>query len=102
MVRTFLVECYVPGVDEPSVGDAGRRVRDALAALGDGAKGVAYTGATLVPADEVVFHAFTAPDAASVERVSRAADIPYERIVEAVSVGAEPSPNAIAGARRRP
>jgi hypothetical protein len=62
------------------------RARSAAGELHAGGDAIAYLGATLVPADEVVFHAFTAPDAAVVEAASRAAGLNFERVVESTGV----------------
>lgn len=86
MVRTFLVECYLPGVDEAAVADAGRRACGAVAVLRDAGHAITFSGSTFVPADEVVFHEFAAADAAAVERASRLAGLAFERIVEATSL----------------
>ena len=90
--RTFLVECYLPGVDPEAVAEAGRRSDEAARALQATGVDIAYLGATLVAADEVVFHAFTAPDATQVEAASRAAGLAFERIVESIGIaGADPA-----------
>lgn len=89
--RTFLVECYVPGIDEPAVAEAAARARQTAARLAQGGEALAYLGAVLVAADEVVFHAFSAHDPALVEQASREAGLRHERIVESVAVdGADP------------
>lgn len=87
--RTFLVECYLPGVDEAAVAAAGERAR--LAADGFHAQGreIAYLGATLVAADEAVFHAFQAQDAAVVREAASMADLAFERVVESIRVAGD-------------
>jgi hypothetical protein len=84
--RTFLVECYLPGVAESDVAAAGeraRRVADELRAKG---RDVAYLGALFVAADEAVFHQFRARNANLVVEASRLADLPFERVVESIGV----------------
>ncbi len=85
-VRTFLVECYLPGVEEPDVAAAAQRARDAVTGLVREGAQIEYLGAALIPQDEVVFHAFGASDAAVVARASREAELRFERIVESVTV----------------
>jgi hypothetical protein len=87
--RTFLVECYLPGVTEASVAEAGDRARASAADLVAEGTPVTYLGATLIAADEVVFHAFRASELADVEAISRAAGLAFERIVESVAVGSD-------------
>ena len=99
--RTFLVECYLPGVDPETVAEAGRRSEAAAGALRADGVDIAYLGATLVAADEVVFHAFTAPDVSQVEAASRAAGLAFERIVESIEIaGADPAFVRAAGDER--
>ena len=88
--RTFIVECYLTGIDAAAVAEAARRAREAVEALRREGEDVQYAGATLVPEDEVVFHAFTAPGIGAVEAASRAAGLQYERIVESIDVGPGP------------
>lgn len=89
--RTFLVECYAPGIDEPAVAAAAACAREVVARLVEDGERLAYLGAVLVAEDEVVFHAFGANDPALVEQASREAGLRHERIVESVAVdGADP------------
>ncbi len=72
----FLVERYWPGVTAADV----RRLGDQLGALGGE---VSYVGAALVPADEVAFFAFHAPDSARVREAVEAAGLRCDRVVAA-------------------
>ena len=90
-MRTFLVECYLPGVDEAAVSAAAASARHAAETLTERGDPIAYLGATLVPADEVVFHAFTASDAATVEAASLVAGLAFERVVESTGVPGVPA-----------
>ena len=94
-MRTFLVECYLPGIDERGVEDAAARALRETGELNSRGDEIAYLGATLVPADEVVFHAFNAPDAAIVEAASRSAGLAFERVVESTRVPAGPEASPI-------
>jgi hypothetical protein len=84
--RTYVVECFVPDVDDAAV----RRAADATAAeirrLGPGGGDVEYLGALLMAVDEVVLHAFRASDPELVRRVIIAAGLSFARIVESVAV----------------
>jgi hypothetical protein len=84
--RTFLVECYLPGIEPAAVAEAGERARRAAEALLADGRVIAYTGAMFVAADEVVFHTFVASDAVVVGEASRAAALAFERIVESIGV----------------
>lgn len=90
--RTFLAECYAPAIDEAAVEVAGARIRAALAAADPGRQPVSYTGALLVPEDEVVFHVFVADDAEVVDEACRTAGVDVARVVESVTVAGLPHP----------
>ena len=85
--RTYLVECYSPGVDRADVAASGSRAQlaaDAMSASGDE---IEYLGALLVAEDEVVFHVFRAARQELALKAARRATLPFERIVESVAVG---------------
>lgn len=84
--RTFLVECYLPGVAERDVAAASERARRAAEELHSRGRDVAYLGALFVAADEAVFHQFRARNAALVVEASRMADLQFERVVESIGV----------------
>jgi hypothetical protein len=98
--RTYLLECYKPGLVRADVESATDRALAASADLRREGRKVEYVGAILVPEDEVVFHVFAAESAAAVREASARASVEYERVVESVAVGqlelrrrqAEPQP----------
>jgi hypothetical protein len=85
--RTFLVECYKPGLDQAEVESAAERVAAASAELRAEGRDVEYVGAILVPADEAVFHVFAAACAGTVREASLRSSVQHERVVEWVAVG---------------
>lgn len=85
--RTYLVECYEPGLAHAQVESASERALAASAELRDEGRTVEYVGAIFVPGDEVVFHVFAAESAATVSAATARAAVAYERVVESVSVG---------------
>jgi hypothetical protein len=85
--RTYLVECYRPGLERAEVESASDRVHAASAELRAEARKVDYIGAILVPEDEVVFHVFAADCPDTVREASIRASVDYERIVESVPLG---------------
>jgi Nickel responsive protein SCO4226-like len=74
---SYLVESYAP---ESAAADQRERARRA-AELGTG---VRYLRTTFLPGDETVLHAFEAASPESLREAAHAAELPYERIVEAV------------------
>jgi hypothetical protein len=86
--RTWLVECYRPGLRTSTVAEDGDRVRAAIEIVRPRDGAIDYLGALLVAGDEAVFHAFRADDPGLVESASRRAGLRYARIVESVAVTA--------------
>ena len=68
--------------------DAARASAASDEATEDGAT-VRYLGSTLIPGDETCFVLFEAPSADDVRRLLERAQITYDRLVEAVQIGAE-------------
>jgi hypothetical protein len=85
--RTYLVECYVPGIKPAEVECEVARVRAVSAELRKEGRQVEYVGAILVPGDEVVFHLFASECEGTVRDASVRASVPYERVVESIAVG---------------
>jgi hypothetical protein len=85
--RTYLVECYAPGIERAEVEFAGDRAHAASAELREEGQKVEYVGAILVPGDEVVFHVFASECAGTVREASVRASFEYERVVESIAVG---------------
>jgi len=84
--KTWVVECYVPGVDDAAVRGSADRAATAVRALGGREAGIEYLGALLMAVDEVVLHAFRAADTSLVQRASEAADLGFDRVIESVEV----------------
>jgi hypothetical protein len=84
--KTYVVECYMPGVDDARVRRAADEAAAAVRRLGGPGGGIEYLGALLMAVDEVVLHAFRASDAALVSRAAKAAALPFERVIESVEV----------------
>lgn len=76
---SYLVESYLSNSPDAVV-DA-RTHAHVAAELEDS---VRYLRTTFLPGDEVVLHLFDAPSHDAVRRAARRAELPYERIIEAV------------------
>jgi hypothetical protein len=84
-VLTYLVESYTPR--------SGAVLEDAIARVRRAAKEIAAEGvalrhvrSTFVPEDEMCLYVFEAESSAAVDEVGRRAGLPFERVVEAMSV----------------
>jgi hypothetical protein len=100
---TFMAECFWPGVTAQKVADIGARVRQASAASGRDDCAARYLGSILVPTDEIALFLLEAASIDAATELARQAEIPSERILEIVRLGAFPPtarhhPTAVKGA----
>ena len=102
-VATFVVERYWPGVTTESFTEADRRVHDATRAPRDDEAAIRIVASTLVPEDEAVYWVVDAPSADIVRAAWARAEVPVERIVQALDVRASRDPLGMElDARSRP
>ena len=84
----YVVERYLPGLDQRQLvrllGKLGK-VTDDLRREGPR---VSYLGSTIVPGDEACFCQFDGPSEAAVVEANTRAGVPFDRIVEAITVPA--------------
>ena len=85
--RSYLVECYWPGVDEQKLCVVVRRAQAAAHELRRKGRHVELVGAIYVPGDETVFCLFDGLEA-DVRTVSERADVPFERVLESLRIEA--------------
>ncbi|MPY80513.1 MAG: hypothetical protein GEV04_19090 [Actinophytocola sp.] len=89
MIRSYLVECYWPGVTTATYAATVDRVA-ATALPAD--RGVRFLDSLLVPVDEVVFYRFSGQSRTDVEWACTAAELPFQRILEYVTAAPTPHP----------
>src|SRR5437660_11595133 len=87
--KSYLVECYWPGVSEEKLALASQRVRKAAYGLRRHGRELRFRGSILVPADETVFCLFDGVDA-DVRAVSEEAGMPLERMLEQLTIQGRP------------
>jgi len=83
--KSYLVECYWPGVSEEKLALASQRVRKAAYGLRRHGRELRFRGSILVPADETVFCLFDGVEA-DVRAVSEEAGMPFERVLESLRI----------------
>jgi hypothetical protein len=83
--RSYLVECYWPGVSEAALVMAAQRARTAAADLRRQGGDVDFLSSILVPADETVFCLFEGREA-DVRAASELAGVPFERVLESLRI----------------
>jgi len=84
-VAEFLVELYVSRMNAPNVDSGARRARLAAEALTRSGTTVRYLRSIFVPEDETCFLLFEAASANEVRDAARSAELPFQRISEAVT-----------------
>ena len=82
----FMADCDLPGITVEQLRGVERRAIEASERLTAAGKPVRYIRSLWVPGDWRVMSLFEAENAAAVEEVNRAAQIPFLRIVEAVDL----------------
>ncbi|HEX6351244.1 MAG TPA: nickel-binding protein [Candidatus Dormibacteraeota bacterium] len=86
--KSYLVECYWPGLTEARAASSTRRAEQAAAQLAAGGAEIAYRSAIIVPEDEVALCLFEAASPSDVAEVCRRAGLPYDRILQVSRLGA--------------
>ena len=82
----FLVEVYRSRVHaETPAAEQAQRARDAAEELSREGITVRYLSSIFLPADETCFYLYEAPSADAVRMVALRADLPFARIVEAMT-----------------
>jgi hypothetical protein len=89
--KSYLAECYWPGVSEQKLAAAARRAREAASELRREGAEVDFLGSILIPADETVFCLFEGREA-DVRAVSERAGIPFERVLESLRIDGKQGP----------
>jgi hypothetical protein len=84
-VAEYLVELYVPRTNERGTDSAVMRARLAAEELARVGTAVRYMRSIYIPEDELCFLLFEAASADHVREAARCADLPFERISEAVT-----------------
>jgi hypothetical protein len=83
-MRTFLVECYWPAIESDAVMSTECVARTAA---GEGSRcSVRWLGCILLPSDGLALFLFQAPSEVEVKAFGRVAEMPFDRVVEAIQV----------------
>jgi hypothetical protein len=85
-MRSYLAECFWPGVRRREVETLDRRVTESVGAGTCAGEQVRYCGSILMPRDEVVLCFFEGASMAAVEAAARCAGVPFARIVESTAL----------------
>jgi hypothetical protein len=84
----YVVERYLPGLDQRKLVRLLGKLGNVTAELRREGTRVRYLGSMIVPGDEACFCQFDGPSEAAVAEANTRAGVPFDRIVEAVTVPA--------------
>ena len=86
----YVVERYLPGLDQPRLVRMLGKLGDATQELRAEGTAVRYLGSTIVPGDEACFCQFEGASEEAVAEANVRAGVPFARIVAAVAVPVSP------------
>lgn len=86
LLRTYMADCDLPGMTAQQLAGTEARARRACEQAAAAGAVVRYLRAIWVPGDWRVMYLFQAHDAAVVETVCQAAQIPFLRVVDVVDM----------------
>jgi hypothetical protein len=101
-MATYLAELYLPEASAAELRAAAQRARSAADEMTREGTPIRYLRALFVGADETCFHLYEAPSPQLVEEASRRAEIPVERVAEALDIDLEAPQSAESHGRSEP
>lgn len=85
----FLVERFLPGLTAEQLGAAASAAKEATASMTSEGTPVRYLRSTFIPGEDKCYCLFEGPSADVVKTANDRAQLPYERIVNAMHVAAD-------------
>lgn len=84
-----MVERHLPGITPDQLSAAATRAKSVTAEMSDEGTPVRYLRSTFVPSEEKCYCLFDGSDADAVEQANKRAEIPYERVIEAMHIASD-------------
>ncbi len=85
----YMVERYLPSITSDQLVAAAARARSTTAQMTLEGTPIRYLRSIFVPAEEKCFCIFDGPSAEAVKQANQRAEIPFERVVEALHIAAD-------------
>ena len=85
----FMVERHLPGITPEQLQAAAKRAKSTTADMTQQGTPVRYLRSTFIPSEEKVFCLFQGASQESIEEANRKADIPFNRVTEALHIEAD-------------
>jgi hypothetical protein len=90
--RTFLVESYVPGLDERTAVTLSSRLREAIRQLGDEGAALRWGGSFALVDEETYLCIIAAPQLDDVVRLSERVGFEHDHVVEMLAIDGPATP----------
>ena len=85
----YMVERHLPGITSDQLSAAAARAKSTTAEMSKQGTPVRYLRSTFVPGEEKCYCLFDGPSVEDIEEVNKRAEIPYDRVVEAMHIASE-------------
>ena len=85
----YMVERHLPGITSDQLSAAAARAKSTTAQMSEEGTPIRYLRSTFVPGEEKCYCLFDGPSADAVEQANKRAEIPYERVVEAMHIASD-------------
>ncbi len=85
----YMVERHLPGITSDQLAAAAASAKSTTAQMSEEGTPIRYLRSTYVPGEEKCYCLFDGPSADAVEQANKRADIPYERVVEAMHIASD-------------
>lgn len=85
----YYVERHLPGITPDQLAAAAGRAKRTTAQMSEEGTPVRYLRSTFIPGEDKCFCLFEGPSADLVKQANERAEIPFERIVEAMHIASE-------------
>lgn len=85
----YMVERHLPGITSDQLSAAAARAKSTTAQMSEEGTPIRYLRSTFVPGEEKCYCLFDGPSTDAVEQANQRADIPYERVVEAMHIASD-------------
>ena len=85
----YMVERYLPGITSDQLAAAAARAKSTTAQMTEEGTPIRYLRSTFLPGEEKCFCLFEGPSEQVVKEANERAEIPLERVVEAMHIASE-------------
>ncbi len=85
----YMVERHLPGITADQSSAAAARAKTTTAQMSEDGTPIRYLRSTFVPGEEKCYCLFEGPSADAVEQANQRAEIPYDRVVEAMHIASD-------------